>query len=267
MVIVAADDEKLALECMMSAIKKAAPDGEVHGFRRAEDTLAFVKDNSCDIAFLDVEMRGTNGVELARRIKLENPKVNIIFTTGYSDFMGDAFQLHASGYVMKPVTPEKILAEMKDLRHQVEPETKKRVRIQTFGNFEVFVDDHPIKFQYNRTRELLAYLVDRNGSLCGNAEIIDVLWDEEGMADHNSYLKAIKADLLSVFEKMECEDVLVRQRGKIGIRPEMIDCDYFDWLAGKASAINAYRGEYMMQYSWSEFTHGSLEAAAAEKAR
>lgn len=267
MVIVAADDEKLALESLMSAIRKAAPDGEVHGFRRAEEALSFVKDHSCDIAFLDIEMRGTNGVELARKIKEENPKVNIIFTTGYSEFMADAFRLHASGYVMKPVTPEKILAELQDLRHEVQPEEKKRVRIQTFGNFEVFVDDQPIKFQYNRTRELLAYLVDRNGSLCGNAEIIDVLWDEDGMADHNSYLKAIKADLFSVFEKLECENVLVRQRGKLGIRPELIDCDYFDWLAGKTSAVNAYRGEYMSQYSWSEFTHGSMEMAAADKKR
>ena len=135
MVIVAADDEKLALESLMSAIRKAAPDGEVHGFRRAEEALSFVKDHSCDIAFLDIEMRGTNGVELARKIKEENPKVNIIFTTGYSEFMEDAFRLHASGYVMKPVTPEKILAELQDLRHEVQPEEKKRVRIQTFGNF------------------------------------------------------------------------------------------------------------------------------------
>lgn len=264
MIIVAVDDEKLALECLVGAIEKAAPDGQIHGFRKPEDAISFVSIHSCDIAFLDIEMRGISGIELARRIKLINPKVNIIFTTGYSDYTGEAFSLHASGYVMKPVTAEKIALEMEELRHPIIPQTKKRVRIQTFGNFEVFVDDQPIKFQYNRTRELLAYLVDRNGSMCSNAEIIEVLWEEDDMADHNSYLKAIKADLLAVFEQAECEDVLVRQRGKIGIRPEKVDCDYFDWIAGKAYAINAYRGEYMMQYSWSEFTHGSLEAAAAE---
>lgn len=265
MVIIAADDEKLALECLTDTLKKAVPDGEIHSFRNPEETLAFAKEHSCDIAFLDIEMRGTNGIELAKRMKLINPKVNIIFTTGYSDYMGDAFLLHASGYVMKPVTPEKILAEMENLRHPVMPLEQKRVRIKTFGNFEVFADGHPVKFQYNKTRELLAYLVDRNGSLCGNAEISDILWEDDRISDHNSYLKAIKSDLLSVFEKLECEDFLVRQRGKLGIRPEKVDCDYFDWLSGKPYAINAYRGEYMMQYSWSEFTHGSLEAAAAER--
>ena len=265
MVIIAADDEKLALECLTDAIREVVPDGEIHSFRNPEETLTFAKEHSCDIAFLDIEMRGTNGIELAKKMKLINPKINIIFTTGYSDYMGDAFSLHASGYIMKPVTPEKIRAEMENLRHPVMPPEKKRIRIKTFGNFEVFVDGQPVKSQYNKTKELLAYLVDRNGSLCGNAEIADVLWEEDGIADHNSYLKAIKSDLLSMFEKLGCEDILVRQRGKIGLRPEKVDCDYFDWLAGKPYAINAYRGEYMIQYSWSEFTHGSIETTVAEQ--
>ncbi|MGL4282475.1 hypothetical protein [Eubacterium aggregans] len=45
----------------------------------------------------------------------------------------------------------------------------------------------------------------------------------------------------------------------MGIIVEQIQCDYYDWLAGKASGINAYRGEYMSQYSWGEETHGVLE--------
>ena len=265
MKIIAVDDEKLALESLVNAIRKVVPDGVIHGFRTPKTALEFMNQDSCDIAFLDIDMRGMNGIELAKKMKLINPKINIIFTTGYSEYTGEAFLLHASGYVMKPVTAEKIQIEMQELRHPVLPQTRKRVRIQTFGNFEVFVDEQPVRFQYNRTRELLAYLVDRNGSLCSNAEIIDVLWEYDDSGDHNSYLKAIKSDLLSVFEKAECEDVLVRQRGKIGIRPEKVDCDYFDWLAGKAYAINAYRGEYMMQYSWSEFTHGSLEEASKWK--
>lgn len=263
--IIAVDDEKLALESLVDEIRKAVSDGEIHGFRSPQKALEFMNLYSCDIAFLDIEMRGMNGIELAKKMKIMNPKINIIFTTGYSEYTGEAFSLHASGYVMKPVTSEKIQAEMQELRYPVLHQSKKRVRIQTFGNFEAFVDEQPMKFQYNRTRELLAYLVDRNGSMCSNAEIIEVLWESDDSGDHNSYLKAIKSDLLSAFEMAECEDVLVRQRGKIGIRPEKVDCDYFDWIAGKAYAINAYRGEYMMQYSWSEFTHGSLEEASKWK--
>ena len=260
--IIAVDDEKLALECLLDAIEKAVPGEKPHGFRNPQDAVAFLKSSSCEIAFLDIEMRGINGIELAKQMKKVNPKVNIIFTTGYSEYAGEAFSVHASGYVMKPVTAEKIRTEINELRHPVVHRQKKRVRIQTFGNFEVFIDDAPLKFQYNRTRELLAYLVDRNGSMCSNAEIVEILWESESAPLHNSYLKAMKSDLLSAFEKKGCGDVLVRQRGKLGICPDKVECDYFDWIAGKAYALNAYRGEYMRQYSWGEFTNGSLGIAA-----
>ena len=69
--------------------------------------------NSCDIAFLDVEMAGMSGVELAETLKRYNSEINIVFCTGYGNYRDAAFELHASGYLMKPITPEKI----KHLRH------------------------------------------------------------------------------------------------------------------------------------------------------
>lgn len=57
------------------------------------------------MAFLDIQMRNINGVELAKEIKLLNPQINIVFTTGYTDFMKDALEMLVSGYVMKPITP------------------------------------------------------------------------------------------------------------------------------------------------------------------
>ena len=65
MKIIALDDEELALEGLMDAIRACAPNAELRGFSYAEDVLAFLRDHSCDVAFLDVEMAGINGVELA----------------------------------------------------------------------------------------------------------------------------------------------------------------------------------------------------------
>lgn len=262
MLIVAVDDEKIALEGLVEAIKRAAPDADVYGFRDANQAVDFIKDNSCDVAFLDIEMRGMNGIELARQMKLRNPRINIIFATGYDEYMNQAFTLRASGYVMKPVTQEKIKLEMENLRNPVQTSAKKELRIQTFGNFEVFYGDEPVKFQYSKTKELLAYLIDRNGALCTNGELMAILWeDEENAGGHISYLKNIRKDLVETLEKYGLKDAVSRQRGRIAIIPEKIQCDYFDWLTGKSTGINAYRGEYMNQYTWSEFTHGDLEKA------
>ena len=56
---------------------------EVNGFEYPEDALKYAELHECNVAFLDVEMAGMSGVELAERLKLRNPDVNIIFTTGF----------------------------------------------------------------------------------------------------------------------------------------------------------------------------------------
>ena len=124
MKIIALDDEELALEGLMDAIRVCAPEAELHGFSYAEDVLAFIEDHACDVAFLDIEMAGLNGVELAEQLKLRNPDVNLVFATGFSCYQGSAFDLHASGYLMKPITAEKVKRELDNLRRPV-PEEKR----------------------------------------------------------------------------------------------------------------------------------------------
>lgn len=252
MTIIALDDEELALEGLMDAIRASAPNAELHGFSYAEDVLAFIEDHTCDVAFLDVEMAGLNGVELAERLKLCNPDVNIIFATGYSHYQGTAFDLHASGYLMKPITAEKVKKEMDNLRRPV-PESK-RIQVQCFGNFEVYLDGVPLEFKYHKTKELLAYLVDRKGALCTNGEIIANLFGDD---NHDSYLRSLRKDLMDTLGTAGCADVITQQRGRLGIVPEAICCDYYDWCDGKRMG-NAYLGEYMVQYSWSEYTNAAL---------
>ena len=254
MKIIAVDDERIALEGLLDMIGEAAPTAELNGFEYPEDALAFVDENDCNIAFLDVEMAGMSGVELAEQLKRRNPDINIIFATGFEEYRKEAYDLHASGYLTKPITVEKVKRELSDLRR---PITKNvRLRVQAFGNFEVFVDETPIAFKYSKTKELFAYLIDRKGALCTLAEMQAVLF-EDG-SSHESYMKSLRRDLLGILTLLGCEDVVVQQRGKLGIIPDRVECDYYDWCDGKRKGI-LWQGEYMAQYSWSEYTAGVLE--------
>ena len=185
--IIVLDDEELALESMMDAVRKCVPDADIKGFGYAEDVLEYLEDNTCDCAFLDVEMSGMNGVDLARLLKEKDSHINIIFSTGYTEYRGEAFDMHASGYILKPITPEKVRKELENLRYPVKDD--KRITIRCFGNFEVFIDSVPVQFKYNRTKELLAYLVDRKGVLCSNGEIMAVLFEDD---DHDNYLRSLR---------------------------------------------------------------------------
>lgn len=253
--ILAVDDERLALEALIEAIKIACPNAQLSGFRYAEDALEYAKENVCDVAFLDIEMAGINGVSLALKLKELNGDINIIFVTGYGNYRAEAFDMRASGYVVKPVTAEKVKCELANLRRPVVEE--KRIRINAFGNFEVFLDGKALHFRYSKTLELLAYLVDRKGNSCSVGEMMGILFEDEG--EHTTYFKSIRADLLNTLKSCGCEDIISRKHGMLAIVREAVSCDYFDYLDGKAAGIKAYCGEYMSQYSWAEVTHAFLE--------
>lgn len=263
MTILAVDDEKLALASLTEQLAQVLPEAQIIACRKPSEALATVREQPCELAFLDIEMREMDGITLAKRIKRMYPQTNIIFTTGYSEYGMEAFSLHASGYLLKPVSTEQIREELDNLRHPIQLENGKKLQARTFGNFEVYVGGEPLSFHYSKTKELFAYLIDREGAVCSNKELMSVLWESD--EPHLSYMQKIRKDLQNVLQEAGCEDVFVNKWGGCGINTDRIDCDYYDWIAGIPYAVNAYRGEYMAQYSWAELTHGSLEYATRKQ--
>lgn len=259
--VLAVDDERLALAALTTAIEEAEPAAQVSGFRTSTEALASLDERAYQVAFLDIELRECSGIELASKLKSRCPELHIIFVTGYSQYAVDAFALHADGYVMKPVSPERIRTELDHLHLDAagsakpsEDGVKARLRIQCLGNFEAFVDGQPVPFARSKTKELLAYLVDRRGAMCSNRELMAALWEDD---DHEPYLRQLKKDLVDTFEKVGCGEALVRKRGGIGVVTSKMSCDYYDLLDGGENS-GAFRGEYMEQYSWAESTKGAL---------
>lgn len=256
--MIAVDDERLALKALTAAIKEAAPGSEVKEFLCAEDALEYAEENPVDVAFLDVEMADISGVELARRLKNRNPDVNIIFATGFGEYRDSAFELHASGYLTKPITAEKVKKELAELRRPVT--AKERVRIQTFGNFRVFVEEKPLVFSRKKTKELLAFLVDRHGAFVTTEQIAATLWENES---YDTKLKnnvtATVSQLRALLRDVGAEDILIKSRNNLALDVNKVKCDAYDLEKMKPMAVNAYLGEYMSEYSWAEFTAGRFE--------
>lgn len=256
MKIIAVDDEKIALLGLLDSIAKAAPEAEVRGFRLADEAVASMEADPCDVAFLDIEMKGTDGVTLAHRLKAINPNVNLIFATGFGSYRDAAFDLHASGYLIKPITEESVKRELENLRRP--PAEPKRLKVYTFGNFEVLFGGAPLIFKYQKSKELFAYLIDRKGAMCSTGELVAVLFEDD--ADHKAYYHRLRADLLETLEACGCADAISQQRGLLGVAMDRVDCDYYDYLNGKTDLVRLYHGEYMAQYSFAEVTNAELFA-------
>jgi len=260
MKVLAVDDEKIILEDFVAMLNGMDEIDSAVGFTDCEDALKYVNEHEVDVAFLDINMREMDGITLAKRIKICKPMVNIIFVTAYDDYTMDALKIHASGYLMKPATEEDIREELKDLRKPVEAGREKRLRAQCFGNFEIYIDGVPCNFKYVKTKELIAYLIDRRGAFATNGEILGVLWEDKTVTGSlENYLRNLIVDLRGVFRQAGLEDVIIKKKGMIAINTDAIDCDYYRWIDGDVAAINAFANEYMSQFSWSELTLAGIE--------
>lgn len=85
--IIAVDDEPLALGLLVRSIREACPVAQISEFQSGHEALQFLESNRCDVAFLDIHMRGIDGLTLAKKIKELNPQCNLIFVTGYSEYI------------------------------------------------------------------------------------------------------------------------------------------------------------------------------------
>ena len=116
MIAIAVDDEALMLGALTAAIESSQDISTVASFSVCEEALDYVKNNYVDIAFLDINMRGMGGLALAEKILAARPGCKIVFCTGYEEYAIPAFKLHASGYLMKPISAEDVQGEIDNIK-------------------------------------------------------------------------------------------------------------------------------------------------------
>ncbi len=266
MTILAVDDEILALNNLERHIKVLLPEADFVSFTAEEDALAWLCDHTARIALLDIHIGSMGGILLAKQLREKCPDCSVIFVTGYSEYAVTAFAMKVSGYLMKPVSREELKRELDyalgtDFPVQGSPASD-RITVQCFGSFEVFCGGKTVYFPRKKSKELFAYLVDRRGAQASMAELASVLW-EDGKYDlsRNNQIHTFIHDLVKALSAVSGEEIILKKRNAVSIDTAKIDCDYYAFLAGDAQAVRTYRGEYMSQYWWAEFTIGGMTPA------
>ena len=253
MIAIAVDDEPLMLGALTKAIKASSDIASVASFTSCEEALDFIKSNPADVAFLDINMRGMGGLSLAEKMIGFCPECKIVFCTGYEEYAIPAFKLHASGYLMKPISAKDVQVEIDNIKGI--RQSQKPLAVKCFGNFEVFAKGEKLTFKRSKTKELLAFLVDRNGAGVTVAEIGVALWENDEEQKNQNYIHQLFRDLRQALEAVGAEEIFERNNYFYSLNSEKLDCDYYAYLkTGKPE----FRGEYMSQYSWAEETCGLL---------
>lgn len=250
MIAITVDDERPMLTALTKSVLASPDITSVEEFSTCSAALEWSRNHPVDIAFLDISMRGMGGLALAESITEIRPNCKIIFCTGFSQYAVDAFRLHVSGYLLKPVTAEDVQREIDHIKGAKTKE--KLLTVKCFGYFEVLFQGEALRFKRSRSKELLAVLVDRKGAEMTAKQICAIMWPESG-GDVKSmnYIHQLFCDLRNALEAVHAEEILQQNGYYYSLDKERIDCDYYSFLqTGKPE----FRGEYMTQYSWAEET-------------
>ena len=115
--VIMVDDIKPIVNGGVSTLQEVMPNVTVTGFTKAADAIEYAKANHVALAFLDIELGSTSGLDLCRTLLEINPRTNVVFLTGYREYSFDAWKTGACGFMLKPLTPDSIREQLAKLRY------------------------------------------------------------------------------------------------------------------------------------------------------
>ncbi|MBQ9858138.1 MAG: response regulator [Oscillospiraceae bacterium] len=116
-IVIMVDDNKVILNGGMPIIEEVIPNASVTGFTKPSEAVEYAKTNRVALAFLDIEMGNTSGLDVCRELLKINPRTNVVYLTAYRDYSFDAWDTGACGFMLKPLTPEGVKKQLKKLRY------------------------------------------------------------------------------------------------------------------------------------------------------
>lgn len=264
--VILVDDELVILEDLKMMIEKY-DFIEVVGIYtdplEAIDALAAKKP---DCVFLDIEMAGLNGIELAERISNESPASEVVFITAYNHYAAQAFEVNAIDYMLKPIRPERVERAVQKLveKMKFKPQAKDAsCSIKCFGTFEVIVGEHAIKWSRSKSKEFLAYMLQHEGKWVTKYKLCDEQWMDYSPEQALAYLQTSVYRLRKSLKDVGCDQIKIEYANdRYILRLGEVDYDVREFeqnyqrfmdsgseLAAK-KALATYRGEYLEGEDW-----------------
>lgn len=272
--VIAVDDEALALRRFKHILENESRLELLETFTNPETALEYVKNNAIDIAFLDIEMPGINGLELAERIQEIDPYVSIIFVTAFDQYALDAFKAHAIGYLLKPLDKVELTNQIALYERTRTPRSNKdelasntkKIIVNCFGQFSCYIkgnESEAITFRTAKATEIFAFLIHHYDSMLSKYAILDALFPDMDYEKSNKLFYVSCSYLRNAFTKVGVSNILIRENDNYRVNLSLIDCDYIQFIENQKhykelslEELNEcsllYKGEYLLgkSYEW-----------------
>ncbi len=227
--IVAVDDEKHVLE-RFERMMLERNEIEIGGlFETGEQLLDYLKQQPVDAVFLDIEMPGSNGLQLSEQVLDLNKNIEIIFVTAYNQYAVEAFEHQALDYIIKPLTEERLDKTVRRLlKHKKTLVPLNKPFIQSFGDFEVFINGEALTWKNSKAKEILAFLVHKNGVPVSWEKIADAIWPDYNSEKAQANFHATTYLLRKRLAEVGIAQILESKRGNYRIVIDQVNCDLYN---------------------------------------
>ena len=231
------DDEQPALE-ELEFLLKDYPVEIAAMIQDARTALAQIGRLNPDVVFLDIDMPGVSGLELALKIQELYTGINIIFVTAYSEYALEAFKAYPLDYILKPVNEKRFAKTMRHLFELIDSASANaasapKPHIRCFGAFEAFTENgekHQMKFATRQAREMFTYLVSRFEKTVSRGELIDTIFGGNEDKKTVNLLHVTAYKLRHTMEELGIDRESITLSGNYTLKVADGICDYIDFV-------------------------------------
>lgn len=270
------DDEMLALQHLKKKLGELGTVEVVDTFSNAESFLNVMEQLDFQVAFLDIEMPGLDGLDLAKIIKEWNKNIYIVFVTANRNYAIQAFELQSLDYLLKPILKYRLEKTIIRIQEQLTMTGKHSVSIKPisptikvicFNEFVVYQQDEPVKWKTAKSKELFAFLISNLHTYVNRDTIIDQLWPEHDYKKAKIQLHTSMSHLRKTLDSIGLEKVIHFSNQSYTLELDTLQCDAIDLekiiqLHPEVNRENIQDFEHIVQqYSGSYMEKNSYEWA------
>lgn len=267
------DDEPILLNHQKSIIDSVEGFNLINVYTNSSDALKEINETKPELIFLDVELMGENGIDVANKIAEKFPAIKIVFITSYSQYAVDAFEVNAIDYILKPLNKKRLMKTYSRVKAEKNSTTSlvEGVKIQVFSSLN-FLDSEnnkiPVKWRTIKAKELFLFLLHHRGKPVNKGIILNLLWPEgAGEKVYNQMYTAVY-QVRSLLNSLKLEIQISNQEEYYILHLNDVKLDMQEWQKNLESfkevtaenlndyqeVMNLYQGEYLRDfpYTWLE---------------
>lgn len=251
-------DDMLSSKKVVNSIDTIDGIEVVKTFSEPINAKIFVSNNEIDVIFVDITSSKEEKIKFIYEVKRTKTILIVLIANNTNDLQY-AYNLQVAGFLLKPLK-EKVIIEKINFIKYMHSYLYKKVEIKTFGNFSVCINGRAIHFPYKKSKEILAYLINKQGTQVDwptiAAEVLDEdLYDRTTYNRLHRYIESLKDTL----KENQIINILTCTKGLLSVNTKEFYCDLYAFLDGSEASKNSYFGEYMYEYAWARNRNAYLD--------